>query len=188
MALTGAQMRGIFIVTVLLLPGLGRFCRGSRCGGGGDEPFRLITAALPAAGRSLQRPFSKPRRGDPGLSAVHACGTPEHSSRARSARPRSPAGHGQWHFVRGGLWLAGGSGGKNELRVSRRASRAAITLLRNSGPERILTDAELASIDVCAVWPGSATVARDPKEAPTPIPLRSHLAQPTCSASHATRG
>jgi hypothetical protein len=55
-------------------------------------------------------------------------------------------GEGQWHFVRGeGGWRAkrGTATAGFETRLE-----GALTLLRNSGPERILTDAELASVDV----------------------------------------
>lgn len=52
---------------------------------------------------------------------------------------------GQWQFVRGeGGW---------QTRQSKAAAgfegrlEAALTLLRNSGPERVLTDAEIASVD-----------------------------------------
>jgi hypothetical protein len=53
---------------------------------------------------------------------------------------------GQWHFVRGeGVWQA-----KQGTATARFAARleGALTLLRNSGPERILTDADVASVDV----------------------------------------
>jgi hypothetical protein len=56
------------------------------------------------------------------------------------------SGDGQWHFVHGeGGWRAerGKTTAGFEVRLE-----GALTLLRNSAPERILSDAELASVDV----------------------------------------
>jgi hypothetical protein len=106
--------------------------------------FAWIAAALAATAFLAVLAFTG-GRGGPGLAPFTPAGLLTiPAEQVREVEVTS--GDEQWHFVRGeGGWRA--ERGKATAGFAARLE-AALTLLRNSAPERILTDAELASIDV----------------------------------------
>ena len=105
--------------------------------------FAWPVAALAAVAFLMALAFTG-GRGGPGLAPFEANGLLKIA--AGKANEVEIAGSvGQWRFVRGeGGWRAGqrkpAPGFESRL-------ESALTLLRNSGPERILTDDEVASVD-----------------------------------------
>lgn len=106
--------------------------------------FAWIAAAL-AATAFLAALALTGGRGGPGLAPFTPAGLLTiPADQVREIEVTS--GDRQWYFVRGESgWRVerGNVAGGFEARLE-----GAVTLLRNSGPERILTDTELASIDV----------------------------------------